>query len=116
MAAPPETSATTTVFGGGGGGSGGGSNMVSRDDTASMHRLIARWLRDRSEALLDAATGSCAKPADSARSMRALLHSVGILAVFFRYERDVIRSDGAAVQSEMIEVQRRLYSLFWRDF
>lgn len=72
----------------GGGGTGGssGSNMVSRDDTAGMHGMIARWLRGESERLVVyiAADSTALPAADRARAVRALLHSVGILAVFFR--------------------------------
>lgn len=70
----------------GGGGGSGGSNMVSRDDTAGMHGLIARWLRGESERLVVymVADSTTALPADRARAVRALLHAVGVLAVFFR--------------------------------
>lgn len=78
---------SSNAFGGGGGGGGsggGGSNMVSRDDTAAMHRLIARWLRGEVEGLVRRAADSGMLLVERARVVRALLHSLGVLAAFFR--------------------------------
>lgn len=69
-----------------GGAGGGGSNIVSRDDTAAMHRLIARWLHKEVGRLVDMTTNVAASPVDKGRAMRAIIHSFGILTVFFRYD------------------------------
>lgn len=58
--------------------------MVSRDDTAAMHRLIARWLRGEVERLARVAADSNMLLVERGRVVRALLHSLGVLAVFFR--------------------------------
>lgn len=74
-----RTGMVTGVLGGGGGG---GSNMVSREDTAAMHRLIAQWLRAEVARLARRAAEPIL-PVERARAVRALLHSLGVLAVFF---------------------------------
>lgn len=74
----------TTGGGGGGGGSSGGSNMVARDDTAAMHRLIAQWLQGEAERLAGIATEAGIGLAERDRTVRALFHALGVLAVFFR--------------------------------
>ncbi|CAM9861147.1 unnamed protein product, partial [Ectocarpus sp. 8 AP-2014] len=79
-----RTSLETGVLGGGGGGGDGGSNMVSREDTAAMHRLIARWLREEVARLARRAAEPML-PVERARVVRALLHSLGVLAVFFSH-------------------------------
>lgn len=58
--------------------------MVSRDDTAAMLRLIARWLRGQVARLASRVADSGMNVAERGRVVRALLHSLGILAVFFR--------------------------------
>lgn len=59
--------------------------MVSRDDTAAMHDLIARWLREEAKRL----SGRLAEPTllapERAGAVRGILHSLGVLAVFFRF-------------------------------
>ena len=70
--------------GGGGGGGGGGSNMVSRDDTAAMHRLIAGWLREEASRLSGRAAEPTVPALERSGAVRAILHSLGVLAVFFR--------------------------------
>lgn len=63
---------------------GRGSNMVSRDDTAGMHQLMACWLRDEVERLLGIGADSATSPVDRGKAHRAVLHLLCILAVFFR--------------------------------
>lgn len=59
--------------------------MVSRDDTAAMHRQIAAWLKEEAEKLAGEAMQRKASPLKRSRAVRALLHSLGVLAVLFRY-------------------------------
>ncbi|CAN0214113.1 unnamed protein product, partial [Ectocarpus fasciculatus] len=82
--ASPLSSRTGLESGYLGGGGGGGSNMVSREDTAAMHRLIARWLRVE-VARLARRSAEPMLPVERARVVRALLHSLGVLAVFFSH-------------------------------
>ncbi|CAN0259211.1 unnamed protein product, partial [Scytosiphon promiscuus] len=63
---------------------GGGSNMVSRDDTAAMHRLIAQWLT-REVGRLARRAADIMPPVERGKVVRALLHSLGVLAVFFSH-------------------------------
>lgn len=65
---------------------GGGSNMVSRDDTSAMLRLVARWLRGEVAELARRAADPTMSMVERGRVIRALLHSLGVLAVFFRCE------------------------------
>lgn len=65
-------------------GGGGGSNMVSRDDTSAMLRLVAQWLRGEVAELSRRAADRNMSMAERGRVVRALLHSLGVLAVFFR--------------------------------
>lgn len=70
---------------GGGGSEGGGSNMVSRDDTAAMHRLVGRWLQREAEELADrAAECAVGSSAERVKILRALMRCVCVLATFFR--------------------------------
>ena len=66
------------------GGSCGGSNMIYRDDTAAMHRLIAQWVRREAEELAGSAVDLGMPPAERARPVRALMRCVCVLATFFR--------------------------------
>ncbi len=66
--------------------------MVSRDDTAAMLSLIARWLRGEVTRLAYRAADSGMNMAERGRVVRALLHSLGILAVFFRCAEACISS------------------------
>lgn len=67
-----------------GAGGGGGSNMVSRDDTSAMLRLVAQWLRGEVAVLARRAADLAVSMVERGRVIRALLHSLGVLAVFFR--------------------------------
>lgn len=83
VSSPPGAVDTTSIHGSHSGRGGGGSNMVSRDDTAAMHRLIAQWLT-REVGRLARRAADIMPPLDRGRVVRALLHSLGVLAVFFR--------------------------------
>eukprot|EP00903_Cladosiphon_okamuranus_P016144 g14899.t1 len=64
---------------------GGGSNMVSRDDTSAMLSLVARWLRGEVAGLARRAADPGMSMVERGRVIRALLHSLGVLAVFFSH-------------------------------
>lgn len=59
--------------------------MVSRDDTAAMHRLIGGWLQREAKELTDrAAECVVGSSGERVKILRALMRCVCVLATFFR--------------------------------